>query len=89
MTNDEFRSLQKDSQHYFVRGEHLFRKPTHNRPSRRVVDSKADKLSILKALHDDSAHYGKEATNQRVHDRYFWEGQYRDVVNFIKTCNEC
>jgi hypothetical protein len=89
MTNEDFRALQKSSQNYFVRGEHLFRKPTHNRPSRRVIDKNADKLSILKALHNDSAHHGRESTSQRIHDRYFWEGQYRDVEEFIKTCVEC
>src|SRR5882757_824950 len=89
MSNNEFRRLRKDSVHFFVRGGHLFRKPTANRPSRRVIDNDAEKRKILEAMHDDAGHFGREATNQRVSDRYFWEGQYRDVQKFIKTCPEC
>jgi hypothetical protein len=89
LDNDEFRRFQRDSANFFVRGGHLFRKPTANRPSRRVIDNDAEKLRVLQAMHDDAGHFGRESTNQRVSDRYFWEGQYRDVKEFVKTCPEC
>ena len=89
ISNDEFRQLQKDSSKYFTRDGHLFRRPNAVRPSRRVVDHKAVKLRILKELHDDSGHKGRETTVQRISDRYFWEGMWKDVQRFIKTCAEC
>ncbi|KIW21975.1 uncharacterized protein PV07_12622 [Cladophialophora immunda] len=41
------------------------------------------------ATHNDSRHRGREATNKRVSDRYFWVGQWKDVPTFCKTCIEC
>lgn len=89
MNNNDFRKLQKDALNYFTRDGHLFRRPGANRPSRRVVDNDRIKLQILQALHDDAGHRGRESTNQRIADRYFWEGQWKDVKEFIKTCEEC
>ncbi|OAL19054.1 protein SEY1 [Fonsecaea nubica] len=71
MNNKDFKQLQKNSMNFFVRGGHLFRKPTANRPSRRVIDNENERRKILEAMYDDSGHFRREATYQRVSDRYF------------------
>src|SRR6202012_5686827 len=89
LDNDEFRKLQRDSLKYFTRDGHLFRRPTNVKPSRRVVDHDAVKLRILEELHNEGGHKGKEATRTRINDRYFWEGLWKDIQRFCKTCPEC
>lgn len=37
---------------------------------RKVVDDEIEKNKIMKLLHDDSEHKGRESTYQRIADRY-------------------
>ena len=45
----------------------------------------------LRHLHDSrcGAHLGQEKTWERVRERYFWVGQHRDVIDWIKKCPKC
>ena len=44
---------------------------------------------ILKELHDEAGHRGWKVTYDHVSRRYQWKGMYEDVVNYVKTCEEC
>jgi hypothetical protein len=45
----------------------------------------------MKALHtsDYSSHIGLEKTYDRLRTRYFWPNMYKDVVDFLGTCDAC
>ena len=79
MSDSEFKGFRKEALKYFTRGGHLFRRPDSSRPARRVVDNDVSRQRILKELHDDSGHKGKESTFIRIADRYYWDGLYKDV----------
>ena len=89
MSDSEFRRFRREALNYFMRNGHLFRRPNTSKPARRVVDMDTQKQQILKELHDDSGHKGKESTYTRVSDRYYWDGMYKDVVRYVKTCSQC
>src|SRR6516162_5555776 len=46
---------------------------------------------VMYMMHDHpmSAHFGIEATYQRIKERYYWKGMKRDVEEYVKTCNQC
>ena len=47
---------------------------------------------ILQSIHDDSAggrHFGRDKTRDKVASRYFWQGLYDDIDDYIKTCEKC
>jgi len=39
--------------------------------------------------HPTMAHQSKDAMFQLIKQRYIWEGMYKDIANYVKTCWEC
>ena len=44
---------------------------------------------VLKLLHDDSGHQGRDRTISLVRSRFFWPGLESDVEKKIKNCDRC
>ena len=64
----------------------LFRRAKPNIPPKRVIRDPNKKIDIISKLHDEFGHRGRQGTYSKVALRYWWPHQYRDVENFIKTC---
>jgi hypothetical protein len=58
----QFKLLRRQALNFMVRDGHLFRRPDKVNPVRRVIDSSARRDEILRELHDDSGHRGREGT---------------------------
>jgi len=73
-----------------VRNEYLFKRG-HKRgiSPQRVVGLRDQQLEIIRELHDGIGHRSKQNTFEQVSRRYQWKGMYDDVVNYVKTCEEC
>jgi hypothetical protein len=89
VTGKEFRKFKAEALKFIVLDGHLFRRASKNIPLRRVVDNETDRSSILRALHEDSGHRGREGTYRRVADRYWWNDLAKDVARHCKTCEAC
>jgi len=88
-TLTEHRKIVREATKYSVRSRQLWRNGTKSYPPRLVLDSKKDKLLILKELHDRVGHAGRESTYHRIAARYFWEGCWTDCRNFVASCRIC
>jgi hypothetical protein len=46
---------------------------------------------VMYMMHDHalSAHFGINATYERIKERYYWKGIKNDVETYVKTCNQC
>jgi hypothetical protein len=62
---------------FMVHDGHLFRRASKNVPLRRVVDDEGDRGRILKALHEDCGHQGREGTYRR------------DIAGYCRSCAAC
>ena len=42
-------------------------------------------------MHDDvsAGHLGVAKTYDKIRQRYFWEGMYKDITHWIETCKDC
>jgi hypothetical protein len=89
MSVKQFRLLRRQALNFMVRDGHLFRRPDKVNPVRRVIDSSARRNEILRELHDDSGHRGREGTYRRVADRYWWQDMWQSVKKYVKSCEEC
>ena len=67
----------------------LFRRAKPNMPPKQVVWNLEDRNSIISELHDESGQRGMQDTYAKVTLRYWWPHQYRDIENFVKTCDQC
>ena len=67
----------------------LFRRNTKGRMSRKVICHENDKKAILKALHEESGHRGRDGTATKILKRYWWRNVYRDTKEHVQSCDEC
>ena len=85
----EFRNFKRKALRFAVTDGQLYRRADKNVPQRLVIDSDVRKAEILKELHKDFGHKGRESTYRRVADRYYWEDCYKDVQDFVASCERC
>lgn len=57
----------------------------------RIIQSGAEQSRILEMCHSDptSGHFGVKKTFNRLSERFYWKGMYKDVENLVATCNHC
>ena len=90
MTDSQYQQLRKKSKNFLIRDGFLFKRPRHHGvPPRRVVGLTEERVRIMKELHDEKGHLGQKATYNLISKRYQWKGMYGDVVEWVKTCDEC
>ena len=53
-----------------------------------VVPTKL-RAEVLRALHDDMGHPGRDRTAELLHGRFFWPGWRQDVVDKVERCKSC
>ena len=46
---------------------------------------------VLASMHDDvsAGRLGVAKTYDKIRQRYFWEGMYKDITHWIETCKDC
>ena len=89
MSAPEFRRFKREALKYGVHGRKLWRLPTKGMPIKLVVDKEEMRAQILRDVHNQSGHKGRESTYHRLSQRYFWNGCFKDVKDYVKSCSEC
>lgn len=54
---------------------------------KRVIGTREAQLKVITACHQ--GHKGRDATFQRLRDKYIWKNMYRMVEDFCRKCEEC
>ena len=46
---------------------------------------------IMYFMHDHllSAHFGIQATKDKIKERYYWPEMSRDIEDYVKSCDQC
>ena len=79
--------LQKEAKKYFVENNILYYR--NNKKPQRVIKL-FQKPTILYSLHDEQGvHLGIESTYNKIKDRFYWPGIYKDIKKYIQTCDIC
>ena len=91
LSPSEITKLKAQSQHFLVDHSILFKKNRHEPQNPLRVVKTAEKLQLLKTLHQDihSAHFGINGTYSKAAERYYWHGMYKDIQNFVQSCDSC
>lgn len=85
----EFSAFKQEALRFLVQRKTLFRRQTKNTVQTRVVDDLKERALILKQLHDEAGHKGREATYRKIADRYYWKDCYKDCSAFVRSCDRC
>lgn len=51
----------------------------------------SDRIRVLKENHCDvtAGHFGNRKTYNRISQRYYWPGMFKDVKQFVNRCHDC
>ena len=63
---------------------HLFDRVEEVRP--RLYIPKLIQEDLLKQIHHDMGHMGVDKTYELIDRKYFWPGLYKEVTNYINSC---
>ena len=89
LTTPQFRSFPKKALGFLVRDGHLYKRGRRGSPHRRVLGTVPQRQEVIKERHDETGHRGRQGTYEHVSRRYQWKGIWDDVVQYVKSCNEC
>src|SRR5437588_2258329 len=89
MGDVEFRRLKHVAVKFILREGVLYRREKAGMPPKRVLVSGEEKEEVLRRLHDESGHRGRNGTYQKAKLCYWWDGLYGDVHRYVRSCAEC
>ena len=90
LTDTQYQQLRKKSRQFLIRDGYLFKRGRKKGiPPRRVIGLLAQKMEVMKELHEEIGHRGVKATYEHLARRYQWRGMYVDVDQWVKSCEFC
>ena len=78
--------MKTNTMRFLVWESKLFRRTIHGI---RVIVPSFDREKVLKCFHDDIGHWNLKTTRQFVTERYWWPNIYKDVTEYVKSCDGC
>lgn len=91
-TTEEFKRIRKKAYNFLLKEGFLWKRPKKKgHIPLRVIDTQEEKLQILQYCHDMdvAGHKGVHSTYEKVKELYWWRGVYKDVRQYVETCEVC
>jgi len=90
ITDSQYQQLRCKAKNFLVRDGLLFKRARKRGIlPRRVVGLPAERIQVIEQIHDEKGHLGQKVTYDQIVKRYQWRGIYNDVMEWVKTCDEC
>ena len=52
-------------------------------------EDERDSVMFMIHNHETGAHFGVEATYNKIAERYYWKGMYEDIRKYVRYCDTC
>src|SRR5436189_469121 len=52
-------------------------------------EDERDSVMFMIHNHETGAHFGVEATYNKIAERYYWKGMYKDIRKYVRYCDTC
>lgn len=87
--NKEFiMKLEKEAKKYELEKEKLL-KVNKFGLVRVLKEDEIDSVIFMIHNHATGGHFGIENTYHKIAERYYWKGMYKDIKEYVKTCDVC
>lgn len=87
--NTKIRELSKKSENFEEKFGILYRKGAKERSVRVLKEDEIDSVIFMTHNHPTGGHFGKDATYNKISTRFWWKGMYKDIEEYVKTCDSC
>jgi len=79
---DEGRRIRRRASNYCWKEQKLFFKTL-------LVPRPKERLPLVRQMHEDLGHFGKQRTLAEIRQRYFWHCRTTDVKAMVRGCHQC
>jgi Integrase zinc binding domain/Integrase core domain len=85
----KIKQLEKESRNFEEKNGILYRKRINEKMLRVLKEDEIDSVLFMMHNHPTGGHFGKDATYNRINTRFWWKRMYKDIEEYIKTCDSC
>ena len=91
LTENEKRTIIKQSRYYELRNRLLYKKNRKNpdKPIRVIKWTEVEPILYMMHSHPTAGHLGTDAMYYKISERYYWDQMYKDIQNYVKSCETC
>ena len=88
-TTQERRQIREKAKRFLIKNNRLYHRDSDG--GIKMCIGKEDVELVLKEYHDGAqgGHFGRDLTISRVREGFWWPTLWRDVTEYIKTCDIC
>jgi hypothetical protein len=54
-----------------------------------LKEDEIDSVMFMTHNHETGAHFGVDATYNKIAERYYWKGMYKDIKRYVRYCDAC
>lgn len=83
--------LQNQAKYFEIKNGLLYKRNKRNldHPLRVVKWTEVDPVLYMMHNHPTAGHLGIDAMYYKIAERYYWDQMYRDIKEYVRTCEQC
>src|SRR3989440_2638265 len=85
----KIKQLEKESRNFKTKDGILYKIGSEERLLRVLKEDEIDSVIFMTHNHPTGGHFGKDATYNKINTRFWWKGMYKDIEEYIRTCDSC
>ena len=91
LTDNEKRTIINQSRHYKVKDKLLYKKNRKDpdKPIRVIKWTEVEPILYMMHSYPTAGHLETDAMYYKISERYYWDQMYKDVQNYIRSCEVC
>src|SRR5881398_1295404 len=88
LQEDETIVVEKQARRIEIKSDTLYKR-RNEKLVKILKEDEIDSVMFMTHNHETGAHFGVEATYNKIAERYYWKGMYKDIKRYIKYCDTC
>ena len=90
-TNRQKEQLINQARYFEIRHNLLYKKNRKDpdKPLRVIKWTEVEPVLYMMHKHPTAGHLGTDAMYYKISERYYWDQMYRDVKEYVQSCEEC
>src|SRR5205807_1061462 len=91
LTKYQQKQIMNQSRFFEIRHHLLYKKNRKDsqQPLRVIKWTEVEPILYMMHKHPTAGHLGTNAMFYKIAERYYWDQMYRDIKEYVKTCEEC
>ena len=90
-TNIQWKQLLTQAKYFMIKNRLLYKKnkKSIDKPFRVIKWDELETILYMMHSHPTAGHLGIDAMYHKIAERYYWDQMYRDIKEYIQTCEQC